>query len=459
MSELQIALIAIGALIIVAVLIINWWQERRFHRQLESNFSPLNKDALLDESPLESADFQAAIDPHATDHFSINSEVLGDSIAEPSIQTTINAQGAAEDYSHDEAFQEEMPIEDAPEASIELSPPYASESADIDTDVEISNVVPPNDFKETLAEAINANTLKASQDPIETAFETAVSLPLMLQGQMDLTALLYLATATPAGTINNALGTLFNGFDKPIFVHVQDANKQWHLLDELTSNPEALNRQIARVACSIQLADRGGAISRGTLNRFQLTVENFNLAINGNIEWQGKGDAFANANTLDEFCIEVDKTIGFHLAHGENGPFTGTKLRGLAEAQGLVLGAEGHFKCIDDADTMQTNPSFVMFNRDDYSFSPDMLRNSVVKGITFQLDIPHVKKCAEAFNHMVQVARQMETGLNAVLVDDNNKVLGDMQIEKIRQQLKVIQATMLMRGIVPGSDSARRLFS
>ena len=61
MSELQIALIAIGALIIVAVLIINWWQERRFHRQLESNFSPLNKDALLDESRLESADFLSLI--------------------------------------------------------------------------------------------------------------------------------------------------------------------------------------------------------------------------------------------------------------------------------------------------------------------------------------------------------------------------------------------------------------
>ncbi len=83
----------------------------------------------------------------------------------------------------------------------------------------------------------------------------------------------------------------------------------------------------------------------------------------------------------------------------------------------------------------------------------------MVKAVTFQLDIPHVNQCSEAFSQMVQVARQMEIGLNAVLVDDNNKVLGDIQIEKIRQQLKVIQATMLVRGIVPGSDSARRLFS
>jgi hypothetical protein len=44
-------------------------------------------------------------------------------------------------------------------------------------------------------------------------------------------------------------------------------------------------------------------------------------------------------------------------------------------------------------------------------------------------------------------------------VDDNNKLLGEIQIEKIRQQLKVIHATMLVRGIIPGSESAHRLFA
>jgi hypothetical protein len=60
---------------------------------------------------------------------------------------------------------------------------------------------------------------------------------------------------------------------------------------------------------------------------------------------------------------------------------------------------------------------------------------------------------------MVQVARRMELGLNAAMVDDNNKLLGDAQIDKIRQHLKVIDAAMRNRGIEPGSDSALRLFS
>ncbi|HWT28125.1 MAG TPA: hypothetical protein VN084_01330 [Methylophilaceae bacterium] len=53
----------------------------------------------------------------------------------------------------------------------------------------------------------------------------------------------------------------------------------------------------------------------------------------------------------------------------------------------------------------------------------------------------------------------MEGSLSGKLVDDNQRPLGDSQIEKIRQQLKVIHATMVARGIMPGSPGALRLFS
>jgi FtsZ-interacting cell division protein ZipA len=158
--------------------------------------------------------------------------------------------------------------------------------------------------------------------------------------------------------------------------------------------------------------------------------------------------------------------MGFHLQHGENGAFTGTKLRGLAESQGLELSADGTFKYYDasvksavTSGAVSPLPTFVMFNRDHNPFSAEMLRSSVVKSVTFQLDIPHLKNATEAFDQMLSAAKQMETGLNAQLVDDNNRPLNKPQIEKIRHQLKIIQATMLTKGIAPGSDCAHRLFS
>lgn len=483
MSELQIALIAIGALIIIAVLIINWWQERRFHRQVENSFSPLKRDALLDDPSLDTSSFDDALDDADTNHFSIgeepsdipmlNTKMSENGIKEPLTNSTSRfvklsqQHGADEPYIDDNVLEDEASIEAAYDQLVmtKLDRIYNDDAVKLSDEIKPESdtsvghhTMYQNDFKEIFDEVLKRDaSLEAESDVIQKPLDEAnVSLPTMLHGQMDLTALLYLATETSVETLHNSLATLFDGFDKPIFVHVLDASNGWHLLKDLTLSAEALNRPISRVACSIQLADRGGAVSRNSLNRFQLAVETFGLDINGHVEWQGAGDAVANANTLDAFCMEVDKTIGFHLVHGEAGAFTGTKLRGLAEAQGLTLSSTGRFNYLENANSQ---PSFVMFNRDDHLFSADMLRSSVVKGVTFQMDIPHVQQCAEAFNRMVQVARQMEFGLNAVLVDDNNKVLSDIKIEKIRQQLNVIQATMLVRGIVPGSDSALRLFS
>lgn len=475
MSDLQIALIAIGALIIIAVLIINWWQERRFHRQVESSFSQLKRDALLEDPSLDASHLYDTLDKDTLEHFSVDDELSEIEIPEPTIKIEETDSLGKLHHNYDpneiQRISELLQEEDAIDATFDrlVSPKLERQHAS-DTNVESSaninphlgNSIPSNSFKEIFNEALNSDSNTKTENLVKdeklAMLEPAVCLPDTLRRQVDLTALLYLAAETPLVTLNNMLTGLFNDFDKPVFVHVLDANKQWHLHEDNAPSPEAL---ISKVACSIQLADRGGALSRNTLNRFHLAVETFGLDINGHVEWQGAGDTLTNANALDAFCLEVDKTIGFHLLHGENGAFTGTKLRGLAESQGLSLNSDGTFKYFDDTSLNKLQPQalFVMFNRDDHSFSPNMLRNSVVKGVTFQLDIPHVKQSIEAFNNMVQIARQMEIGLNAVLVDDNNKVLGDTQIEKIRQQLKVIQSSMLMRGILPGSDVAHRLFS
>lgn len=511
MSELQIALIAIGALIIIVVLVINWWQERKFHHQVEKNFSPLQSDALLDDGNTDEADRQhskhdelnayepnfskrnlnepkynpdafdnaplRSVDKKADDNFSIDNS---NKISKQSLHmeheasdrfVNLHSEEAAEERIHKEASIEET-YSELVNAKFERSNSETSKHAQSNFAENENNKT--NDFKADFDQAPilldpteENSSPKNDESTVNLTLEDLVSLPEMIHGQMDLTALLYLSMDTSASTLSQALTSLFDDFDKPIFVHFLDANKQWHLLKDIQTNQDTMSTLISKVACSMQLADRSGAVDRNTLNRFQLAVETLGLDINGHVEWQNPGDALNTANSLDLFCIEVDKTIGFHLVHGESGAFTGTKLRGVAEAQGLTLTSDGTFKYFDHPSSERVtservksqSASFIFFNREDNPFSPEMLRTSVVKSITFQLDIPHVKHSTETFNQMIQVARQMETALNATLVDSNNKVLGDIQVEKIRQQIKVLQATMLVRGIVPGSESALRLFS
>lgn len=476
MSDLQITLIVIGILIICAVVIINWWQERRFHKQVENSFTTLKSDALLDDPELDVNSVFKNLDDADVKDFSI-----GKAIAQtPEDYAAIDDQFVDNHFAQDEFLDEDTDIAtvyaELEEAKLKSHVENDGKSQAAGSDLK-NRPVQHEEIKAIFSEAFSKTTNPASnyyEEDAETASnkaheemaqygdvktnndvkteEPVEALPAMLHSQIDLTALLYLAHETPLYTLKDALTGLLQGYDKAVFVHVLDNNKTWHDLEKADPSLVA-----TRVACSLQLADRGGPATKQVLNRFQLAVETIGLDINAHVEWQNSGDAYATAIALDSFCIDVDKTMGFHLVHGENGAFTGTKLRGLAEAQGLSLGNDGSFKFYDDP--AHQHPAFVMINRDDYPFSPEMLRSSVVKGVTFQLDIPHVKQCAEAFSHMVQIARQMEIGLNATLVDDNNKVLGDIQIEKIRQQLKVIHATMLVRGIIPGSDSAHRLFS
>lgn len=490
MSDLQIVLIIIGGLIIIAVLVFNWWQERRFHQQVDNNFSNIKSDALFDETALDSNTLSDANDPF-DDGFAINHDFIQEiSITEveqrlePSLEPEIDIQGQALYGEPETALAQPLPAQESALKSVDAAMELMTDNEfTADANAEI-NPVNHDGIKAIFAgafsknieadktEDINQNQQQSTdshQNQPDDASQQEVpaqNLPAILHEQVDLIAVLHLALESTLEACVAALNSDFETYDKPVFIHVQTPDLRWLLLSEVSFRPEFSTQKISKIACSLQLADRTGPVSRSVVNRFQLAVESLGLDMNAHVEWQSAGDPVADAAALDTFCIDVDKTMGFHLLHGENGAFTGTKLRGLAEAQGLELAADGTFKYYDEATKKQAVsaaklvvPSFVMFNRDQYPFSQEMLRSSVIKGITFQLDIPHVSQCTEAYNHMVQVAKQMETGLHAQLVDDNDRPLGDVQIDKIRHQLKIIQATMLTRNIIPGSDVAHRLFS
>ncbi|MBM3351098.1 MAG: cell division protein FtsZ [Betaproteobacteria bacterium] len=491
MSDLQFILIVVGICIIAAVLMFNWWQERRFHQQIAQGFSRLNNDALMDEPSLDVSKLDEPVDvfsdqldfkrlDHAADDADDAQQQVR-SLSQPHVE--VHPQPAVDSPVVDSMDEfDQLSQNTHEEVTIDTVPSEASHKAtEHQYDIMHESVVQHealatqheeikaifnevfNHANESARQDVGAQVDKDPPNLEEALSEPELALPEIVHAQMDLSVILYLAKDMMVRELKIAISSRFEGYDKPVFVHLLDANKQWVLLQELADKLQHGNALVSRIVCSIQLADRGGAIQREMLNRFQQSVIALGVEIGAQVEWQSSGDAMEAANDLDAFCADVDKSMGFHLVHGESGAFTGIKLRGLVEAHGMVLDADGSFKYYDEASLNQsTGPklaSFIIKNRDQYPFTPEMLRMSVVKAVSFQLDIPHVKHCAESFNQMVQVARQMEVGLRAVLVDDNNRPLNDIQIEKIRQQLKIIHAKLLARGIMPGSESALRLFS
>ncbi|CAN1509322.1 ZipA, C-terminal FtsZ-binding domain containing protein [Methylophilaceae bacterium] len=420
MSDLQIALIAIGALIILAVLILNWWQERRFHRQVQSQFADLKNDVLLPESAPHTS---LASEAHEDGLISVKD------VAHSGLDDTVYNTGDAQDADN-------FTINVAVKLDAEDAPAFDALTVSADSE------------EPQLSKAIEDVAPSAPTEP-----KVSAGLPSMVLSKIDTMALLYLAKESTMLTLKESLQGLFDGLDKPFLIHALDKNQAWQVLDD--GNTQTY-QPVLRVACSLQLADRGGAVTRSTLSRFQLAVTELALKINADLEWQDIESIQLQATELDEFCIAVDKTVGFHLSHGENGAFSAAKLTALAEAQGLAANDAG---CLQAFNPQSAKPSFIIFNTENQLTVVNAASDALIKSVIFQLDIPRVDECTLAFKQMVKVAKSLAVDLNANLLDANNRILNDQQIEQIFQQVDSIQDAMRLRGIEPGSEAALRLFS
>ena len=442
MSDLQLALLVLGALIIIAVVIYNWWQERNLRAEAETRFQAPSHDILMDDR----ADNDREIDAHPGAYEDERAFDDEDAVA-PSASVTERPWSTPTRNERIEPTFDESRIlasfeEDDDKESYPL--PEAVASTEREPIPEPSSEVPFAQIPEDLPEP-EPMPVAATQQPSKVQS----ALPEDVDHKIDLIAQLQLAQPASGLTLREFRLTLTD-IDKPIYAYGMDDDGVWHLLTR-----EQEEARFSEVVCAVQLADRSGPISSAALSRFRLAVQGMATQLASHIAWLGEADPATYANELDQFCIEVDKMVGFHLVQSESGPFTGTKFRGLAESRGLLLHEDGSFYY----ESEHEQPSFSLTNQDDMPFSAEKLRTSVIRGVTFRLDIPRVRNCLEAFNHMVLTARQMETSLSARLVDDNHRPLGEAQIEQIRQQLKIIQGKMSARGIAPGSGNALRLFS
>ena len=449
MSDLQLVLIILGALIIATVVVYNWLQERKLRKNITDDFIVPQKDVLAEDFYLDAdayVDKEMADSPQKSRLTERLNEAKTETKASPSLQPEIISKEieaddvSAQEHTNNAATEAKQPLQ---------SQVINSDKAEIVERTLHTDFSPPSAPQPLPVLAINessANTVAGKETQ-----NSASPLPADIHPQIDLTAFLFATKNISTKTLITMAEAITSDMGVPMMLHGADADGKWHVVNQLAT--ESAYKQIA---CSIQLADRGGPISKHMLNKFQFSIENMGLELSSHVEWQGSGDAMQRAIELDKFCMEVDQLVSAHIVQSD-APAHGTKFRGLAEANGLRLSDDGKFYCY--ASSAPDVPQFSLINTDTQPFTSERLRNAVVMGATFQLEIPKVAHCDQVFNQMIQIAQKMANSLGARLVDDNQKPLGDLQIEKIRQQLKVIHATMVARGILPGSPSSMRLFN
>lgn len=208
-------------------------------------------------------------------------------------------------------------------------------------------------------------------------------------------------------------------------------------------------------AVALQLVDRRGPVSDGELARFFDGVQQVAQQTAATLELPSRGEIVMRAAKLDEFCAAVDIQFVLHVVEATGGVFAGTKLRGVAEAAGLALEADGVFRARDEAG----GELFTVANLGAERFDPETIKSLATHGLTLSLDVPRVTDGALAFDRMLAMARQLAAALGGLLVDAQRAPLSDAMIDAIRAKTAELQQRMRDGSIVPGSIRALRLFS
>lgn len=474
MSDLWMILVLLGVSIVLAVVVFNWWQEKKYRKDVEYRFSHTRTDILDGSQVKEPTSKKQASEKSAEEVEGWMSEprVRPSVKFEPEFNVGDNAQAKStsaptlKNPDSNKQGSETRSVQAATNPSVSKTEPAFTEPAyKAEPSVHEPQYQAADNFSEhklPSLEQLNTDYASSTDSVRDTNYvnesipETvsAPVLPVALHTAMDW-----------VGVIDAPLGVMLIELEDlqaeaRTFPHhatlwgQQASSATW--LDVLAMDTAAMQNQVplSLVICSLQLADRGGPVDQDTLNRFQKSMETLARALGLTIHWQGGYDPSQQAQLIDAFCIEVDKAVEFHVLANQ-GMFHATKLRGLAEASGMQLSPEGRFELHNSDGDLE----FSVRNYEGKPFSGEMLKTAVMTGVTFQLDIPTTASSLLVFDRMVDLARTMAASLSASLIDVNRKPIGDVQLDKIRQQLNNISNAMAKQGITPGSAHAKRLFS
>lgn len=419
MTELQIGLIALGGTAVVGVFAYNKWQEYRHRKLAEAVFQPHHDDVLLGDAPKAARKVEAVV--RHEPEMRVDEPVAPVERIEPMF---VDAP---------QAVEPEPEPEPLPELRYPAVDPAPAPPPEIDDSPFAADQEP-----EPLPVVEEEQPLQSVPVPAE-----------LLDSRLEFVVAMDMVEAVSASQILHSQREYLQRLSKPVhWLGFNERTREWERL------PPDSNLPVRRLRVGLQLVNRLGPVSEGDFTLFTnamqaLADELMAVADMPDIR------VLDQAAEIDRFCAAVDLEIGINLVSRASA-FSGTKIRALAEAAGMVLGIDGLFTRYDD----EGRPQFSLQNYETAQFTPDTVRTLSTHGLTFLLDVPRVDHGERVFMQMTELAKRFAETLQGALVDDNRQPLSDSQLEHIRREfIGKPQATMASFGLPAGSAQALRLFS
>ena len=393
MSDLQLSLLGLGAVLVAGVWTYNKLQERKYRQAAEKVFRSEQPDVLV-------AEHEGAIE------------------AEPVQEEAMFQPEPAEEYPHQPQNERREPVFDSEPESFESE----SESAFLPQE-EIPVAVAP------------------------TASGHAMPPPEWCDESTDLVARLYFDAGIPAADLRQAQSAMQAHQRVHLRVFVE-TERGWMPL------AEAGESVCANVWFALQLVDRRGAVSTNDFEALRHSLQALASLRDGSLVFPDVAALGEQARALDEFCAQLDLQLAVNVLDAGQGAFPGTKIRGMAEAAGMQLTSKGEFQACDE----NGNFMYALANMGE-PFDAETMKNLQTHGLTFLLDVPHVRDGGRAFERMLSSARQFANTLDATLVNAQRAPISDAMVDSIRKKIFEIHEQMNLAGIPAGGMRALRLFS
>lgn len=414
MTELQMGILGFGVAAIIVVLAYNKWQEYRHRKLVEKVLKKSHTDVLFDSAP-------------------VSLPVSSNEIA----QTAENKQESSASFegAHDEFEKVEPIVSDTAHADYSPDP---EESASV-----FEPITKPDN-----GQCVAASSHEHREHSGETDYSQLPAMNL-LQPDVDFISVFQSSSAMPLRLLFDVINELKGRVSKPILAVGLDRNESaWVSLDASS------HIQCFDLCIGLQLADRNGSVSEAELDVFSEAMNSLALQLGATVTTPPQKAYLSIAQQLDTFCADVDVQIGVSVVATAQ-PFTGTKLRALAEAGGFTLDQQGRFVRTDE----EGRVLYILLNADGKGFKADAMKTLTTPAVTFLLDLPKIANGERIFNQMFDQAKRFSDVLKGVLVDDNRKPLLPASIEPIHRQISSYQTRMAEQNILAGSPVALRLFS
>jgi predicted nucleic acid-binding protein len=208
---------------------------------------------------------------------------------------------------------------------------------------------------------------------------------------------------------------------------------------------------------SVQMVDRRGPVTESELTRTNSLVYELAEKLNRKFQFDMTvEEAIDQAARLDRFCQQYDVLVIVNIAAQEGSEFAGSDIQRISERSGMQIGATGMFHFLDP---WTGHNRFTMANCfEPRSFDPIALKTFSTRGLTLFMNIPRVPDPLVVFDEMIAVAQYTASELSGQLRDPDGGEIGELGVEKIRQQVTDIEQLFHRVGIIPGSEEALRLF-